>query len=61
VVIHTIETVSLTATRSCSIPEGQWLFFPVVNCVNINTPNCGRNGINVTADQLRSQIVAIVD
>jgi hypothetical protein len=26
-------------TRSCSIPEGKRLFFPVINSVNIDTPN----------------------
>lgn len=27
-----------TATRTCAIPEGTALFFPVINSVNIDTP-----------------------
>jgi hypothetical protein len=31
-----------TATRSCSVPQGAALFFPVINGVGINTPGvCG--------------------
>lgn len=26
--------------RSCSIPEGASIFFPVINFVNVNTPGC---------------------
>jgi len=49
-------------TRSCSVPEGAWLFFPVVNDVNINTPNvCGQNSANQSVDFLRSQIAPAVD
>ena len=34
-------------TRTCSVPEGAWLLFPVVNEVNINTPNvCRQNSAN---------------
>src|SRR6202043_2144227 len=27
-----------SATRTCAVPEGTVLFFPVINTVNINTP-----------------------
>lgn len=50
-----------SATRTCSIPEGEWLFLPVVNYVNFNTPNCGQNGVSFTADQLRSQAAPNID
>ena len=50
-----------SATRNCSIPQGEWLFFPVVNFVNFNTPNCNQGPGNLSAETLRSQIVAIVD
>jgi hypothetical protein len=31
-----------SVTRVCDVPEGKPLFFPVVNSVNINSPNvCG--------------------
>jgi hypothetical protein len=34
-----------TATRPCSVPEGKALFFPVINDVEIDSPNvCGQNG-----------------
>src|SRR5437867_9117304 len=33
-----------TASRTCSIPQGTTLFFPIINSVNINTPNvCGQD------------------
>ena len=50
-----------SATRNCSIPQGEWLFFPVVNFVNFNTPNCNQGPGNLSAETLRSQIVTIVD
>jgi len=50
-----------SATRTCSVPESEGLFFPVVNQVFFNTPNCGQNGVSFTADQLRRQAAAIVD
>lgn len=44
-----------TATRNCSIPEGETLFFPVINNVNINTPNvCGQGPDNIPLTDLRS-------
>src|SRR5215831_13044763 len=31
-----------SATRTCSLPGDKFLFFPVINAVNINAPNvCG--------------------
>lgn len=49
------------ATRACSIPEGEALFFPVVNEVNINVPNqCGQ-GASQSVDVLRSQIAPFLD
>jgi hypothetical protein len=50
-----------SAMRTCFVPEGEQLFFPVVNQVFFNTPNCGQNGVNFTANQLRRQAAAIVD
>lgn len=51
-----------TASRTCSIPAGEALFFPVVNFVNINTPNvCGQNSSNLSAAVLRSQIAPFID
>jgi hypothetical protein len=45
----------VTATRSCSVPEGKGLFFPVINDVEINTPNvCGSGPDNVSVKDLRA-------
>jgi hypothetical protein len=51
-----------TASRTCSIPEGTTLFFPVINNVNINTPNvCGQDANNISAATLRDQISAFIN
>lgn len=51
----TFGTLSGPITRSCSIPEGKALFFPVLNSVQINTPNvCGSDANNVSAATLRT-------
>ena len=43
-----------TATRTCSVPEGTALFFPVLNGVGINTPKvCGQKG-PLTVSKLRT-------
>ena len=42
-------------TRSCSIPEGVSLFFPVINFVNVNTPGCPPGTPNMTVQQLEAQ------
>ena len=32
-----------SATRTCAVPAGKALYFPVLNSVNINAPNvCGQ-------------------
>jgi hypothetical protein len=50
-----------SATRSCSVPEGATLFFPVINSVNVNTPDCGQNGQNFTAKQLQDAIQPFIN
>ena len=43
------------ATRTCSVPEGKSLYFPVINAVNINSPNvCGQGPDNISAKDLRA-------
>jgi hypothetical protein len=50
-----------TATRTCSVPQGVALFFPVINSVNINTPNvCGQKE-PVTVSELRAASAAFID
>ncbi len=43
-----------TATRSCSVPDGVSLFFPIANSINVNTPNvCGQDSQNIPVKVLR--------
>src|SRR5271165_4987692 len=50
------------ATRTCSVPEGKALFFPVINEVTINAPNvCGQRPENDAAPYLRQQSKAFID
>lgn len=47
-------------TRSCSIPQGESLFFPVVNIVNVNIAAGCVQGNDTIAD-LREQIAGIIN
>lgn len=50
-----------TADRTCAIPEGEWLFFPVINSVDFNTPGvCGQNG-SLDVPTLRALSAAFID
>jgi hypothetical protein len=50
-----------SATRSCSIPEGKDIYFPIVNSVNVNTPNvCGQVG-ELTVPALRQLVAVFID
>ena len=48
-------------TRACSVPEGKTLFFPVINSVNTNTPDCGQGGVNFNVKKLISLIKPFID
>jgi hypothetical protein len=51
-----------TATRTCSVPADKVLFFPVINSVNINTPNvCGQGPGNIPAKDLRALSATFID
>lgn len=51
-----------TATRACSVPGDQALFFPLINAVNINTPNvCGQGSVSISVQDLRAASAAFVD
>jgi hypothetical protein len=51
-----------SATRSCSIPEGTSLFFPVINYVAFDTPNaCGQDSTPLPSSFYRSIIVDFID
>lgn len=50
------------ATRSCSVPDDKSLFFPVINAVNINTPNvCGQGPANISVRDLRAASAAFIN
>src|SRR5262249_18455653 len=50
-----------SANRTCSIPEGVSLYFPVVDWFSYNTPNlCGQVG-NLTAAQQRAFVKPFID
>jgi hypothetical protein len=50
-----------SAVRTCAIPEGKFLFFPVINNVQVNTPNiCGQTGALTTA-QIRQNIAPLIN
>lgn len=50
------------ATRTCSVPEGKELFFPIANSVNFNTPNvCGQGSENISVEDLRAFSAAFID
>jgi len=42
-----------TATRTCAVPEGKSLFFPLANSINFNTPECGQNLQSFSASKVR--------
>ena len=51
-----------TTTRACSVPEGTTLFFPLINSVNIDTPNvCGQGPDRIPLAELRALPAAFVD
>src|SRR5262245_34860597 len=40
-----------TVTRTCSVPAGKSLFFPLVNSVNFDSPNvCGQGPENIPTE-----------
>jgi hypothetical protein len=51
-----------TATRTCSVPGGEALYFPVINSVQINSPNvCGQGPENLSVEELRSMAAPTID
>jgi hypothetical protein len=50
-----------SVTRTCSVPEGKALYFPVINSVQINTPNvCGQPGA-LSVRELRDAATLFID
>jgi hypothetical protein len=51
-----------TTTRTCAVPEGTVLFFPVLNSVNIDTPNvCGQGSESIPVADLRAASAAFIE
>jgi hypothetical protein len=51
-----------TVTRTCSVPQGTALFFPVINQINFNTPNvCGQGSGNLPVSDMRAASAAFID
>jgi hypothetical protein len=51
-----------TTTRTCAVPEGVVLFFPVINNVNIDTPNvCGQDSKRIPIGDLRTLSATATD
>jgi hypothetical protein len=51
-----------SATRTCAVPEDKVLFFPVINSVNIDTPNvCGQGPARLSVQELRALSAAFID
>jgi hypothetical protein len=51
-----------SVTRSCSIPEGKTLFFPIINEIDLNAPNvCGDGPENDSVTDLRQATKAFID
>jgi hypothetical protein len=51
-----------TAARTCSVPEGAALYFPIINAVNINAPNvCGQSSEDLPVKDLRVLSAQFID
>jgi hypothetical protein len=51
-----------STTRTCTVPEGKVLFFPVINSVNIDAPNvCGQGPERIPVAELRAASAAVID
>jgi hypothetical protein len=48
--------------RNCTVPDNVRLFFPVVNSVNLNSPNvCGQGPVNISVADLRAGAAPFID
>ena len=55
-------TPAQAITRTLNVPEGKLLFFPVINYVDINTPNIPPQGPeNIPVRQLRAECAAFIN
>jgi hypothetical protein len=47
--------------RTCDVPEGTALFFPVINTVNFNSPDCGQVNRDLSVAELRAMVAPGID
>ena len=52
---------STKATRACKVPEGVTLFFPVINVLGYNSPNCQQGPANASVKDLRKDVGGAID
>jgi hypothetical protein len=50
-----------TTTRTCSMPEGKALFFPIINSIQADTPYMCGQGKSMTVKELRAVAAAFID
>ena len=51
-----------TANRDCTVPAGTAFFVPVINIVNIDTPNvCGQGADRIPVGDLRAAVAPFID
>ncbi|MCU1236948.1 MAG: hypothetical protein JWP63_4915 [Candidatus Solibacter sp.] len=51
-----------TVKRTCTVPAGTTLFFPVVNAMEFNSPcTCGQNNKNLPVSTLRADTAGFID
>ena len=50
-----------SAKRTCSVPEGAMLFFPVINSAFVNTPECGQGGQSFSVKEERIAVKPFID
>ena len=51
-----------SAERTCSVPEGLPLFFPVINVIFANSPNvCGQGPDNFSVKDMRAVLKPLID
>jgi hypothetical protein len=49
------------AERTCSVPEGKEIYFPVINSVNFDAPNvCGQGAESIPVEELRATSAAFI-
>ena len=51
----------LPVVRTCTIPEGVALFFPVLNAFNFNSPGCGQEPRDLSVAEGRAIVASLIE